>query len=464
MAPKTITDAARQLRAGTLTAVELTESLVSRAEACYDTLGAFVAVQRSSALKAAAIADTNFARGIDHGPLQGIPLAVKDIISTKDAPTTASSRALSPPWGQGIDASVVARLRHAGAVILGKSTTSEFACGMPDSSKGFPIPRNPWDLERTPSGSSSGNGVAIAANLALGGIGTDTGGSIRTPAAANGHTGMKVTFGRVPTSGVIPLASSLDTVGPMARSARDCAIILDVISGDRSSVEENRRQLSISDGCAIDGDLSGIVVGMPIPYFFDDPTLDEEVCAGVYQVAEQLRSCGAEVSEIEIPYAGEANHAAGLMMVSEGYAYHRRNLQKNWFDYGYSARDFIGRGALYTASDYIQAQRFRSFFANEVAKAMNRVDILLTPTTNAPAAVAEIEDPGDRLFLHSNYTRQWNLTGAPALAAPCGFSSQGLPISFQLVGRPFEEAAVLKVAAAYQCLTDWHLKTPEIYD
>lgn len=455
MTPQTITGAAKELRAGSVTALELTESLLSRVEAHNETLGAYVTVLRDSALEAAAAADDNFGKGIDHGPLQGIPLAIKDIISTKDAPTTANSHAFTPYWNSGADAPVVERLRQAGAVIIGKSTTSEFACGMPDPSKGFPIPRNPWDLERTPSGSSSGNGVAIAANLALGGIGTDTGGSIRTPAAANGHTGLKVTFGRVSTSGVIPLSHSLDTVGPMARSAQDCHTILDAISD---------KKLSSSINGLMDDDLSGIRIGIPVLHFFDDPALDEEVSSGVYEVAEQLRSCGAVVIEVEIPYAAEANHAAGLIMVSEGYAYHRKNLQRSWLDYGYSTRDFIGRGALYTAADYIQAQRFQSYFAREVTEVMNHVDILLTPTTSAPAPVAEREDPGDRLFVHSSYTRQWNLTGAPALAAPCGFSSEGLPISFQLVGRPFEEETLLKVAAVYQGLTDWHLKAPAMCD
>ncbi|MBO0813333.1 MAG: amidase, partial [Microlunatus sp.] len=201
----TIAEAGAALRSGTLTSIELTRTILDRALALNDALGAYVVITEDAAMRQAAAADADFAAGVDKGPLQGVPLAIKDIIAMKGAPTTANSRVLAADWGAGTDAPVTARLRTAGAVFVGKSTTSEFALGLPDAEKGFPVPHNPWNLSHTPAGSSSGTGVATAAQLALGGLGTDTGGSVRGPACVNGHTGLKVTFGRVPKNGVVSL-------------------------------------------------------------------------------------------------------------------------------------------------------------------------------------------------------------------------------------------------------------------
>jgi aspartyl-tRNA(Asn)/glutamyl-tRNA(Gln) amidotransferase subunit A len=418
-------------------------------------------VMGESALEAAAQADKAFGDGIDAGPLQGIPLAIKDIIATKDAPTTANSRVLDPDWGKGVDAPVTARLRAAGSVLVGKSTTSEFAIGMPDDTKGFPTPHNPWNVLHTAAGSSSGTGIAVAAGLVLGGLGTDTGGSVRGPAAVNGHTGLKVTFGRVPKSGVVPLGYSLDSIGPMARSAADCALLLQVMAGydatDRfASTAEVPDYLSM-----LTGDVAGVKIGLPMPYFFDTPDLHAEVRDAVLAAAAKLGEIGAGVSETVVPYAAEAKDANSVTMLSEAYAFHRDNLVNRWTDYGAFTRPTLGRGAFYTGADYVQAQRLRTVFREGVAAVLRDVDVLIVPSMTTPAQRSA--DMGVSTWLtQAGFTPQWNLAGLPAVAVPCGFSASGLPLSFQIVGKPFAEGTVLKVADAYQRVTDHHLQVPPI--
>ena len=460
--PMTIADAAAALRAGTLTATALTEGILARIDALDGQLGAYVCTNPELALEAAATADADLAAGVDRGPLQGVPLAIKDIIATKDAPTTANSRVLAPDWGAGEDAPVTARLRAAGAVIVGKATTSEFALGAPDPDKGFPIPRNPWDLVRTAGGSSSGTGIAVAAGLALGGLGTDTGGSVRFPAAMNGHTGLKVTFGRVPKSGVVPLGYSLDSVGPMARSAYDCALLLQVMAGhDPTDPDAASAPVDADYAAALDGSVEGISIGVPEPYFFDADGLDPEVRDGVLAAVDVLAGAGAAVSGTAVPYAEEAKNANMLILVGEAFAYHRNNMVSRWTDYGRFTRPGLARGALYSAADYAQANRFRTWFRRRVAELLRTYDVLITPTWATPAFPLSEMVP-ERMILNPGYTPQWNLTGLPAVAVPCGFSSDGLPLSMQIIGRPFAEATVLKVADAYQRLTDWHLRVPPV--
>jgi aspartyl-tRNA(Asn)/glutamyl-tRNA(Gln) amidotransferase subunit A len=458
--PLTIKDAAAALRAGTVSSVQLTTRLLERINALNETLGAFVTVSGESALKAAEIADHDFAAGVDRSPLQGIPLAVKEIIATEDAPTTANSQVLDPGWCKGIDAPVVARLRAAGSVLIGKSTTSEFAIGLPDPDKGFLIPRNPWKLEHSPAGSSSGTGIAVAAGLALGGLGTDTGGSVRGPAAHNGHSGLKVTFGRVPKNNVVPLGYTLDSVGPMARSAYDCALLLELMAGYEEGDPYAADVAVPKYSEELTGDVTGVRIGVAKPYFFDSPEVTDEVRAAVMRAVNVLKSVGAESTDVVVPYAKEAKDANHVTLVAEAYAYHRDNLMNRWTDYGKFTRRTLVRGAFLTASDYAQAQRFRAFFRREVAKLLATYDVLITPTWPSPAPRSDSMSPEDQLRRPS-FTGPWNLAGLPAVAVPCGFSSTGLPLSMQIIGRPFAEATALKVADAYQRMTDWHLKVPK---
>ncbi|MBF0688392.1 MAG: amidase [Cellulomonas sp.] len=457
----TIHDAAAALRDGTLTSVALTQEILDRTAAQNDALGAYVEVTADQALEQAAAADAALAAGRDTGPLQGIPLAIKDIIAMKGAPTTANSHVLDPQWGAGTDAPVVARLRDAGAVFVGKSTTSEFALGLPDDTKRFRIPRNPWDLTRTPAGSSSGTGIAVAAGLALGGLGTDTGGSVRSPASVNGHTGLKVTYGRVPKSGVVPLGYSLDSVGPMARSAWDCAAMLEVMAGHDPSDPNASTAPVDAYTAALDGDVAGLRIGVPTEYFLDHDLLDPEVRAAVLAGVDLLVGMGARARDVVVPDAAAAKDATHLVLVAEAYAYHRHDLVHRWEDYGRFTRTSLARGALLSAADLAQASRFRQHFARNVARLLEDHDVLITPTAPTPAQVAAEMDVSQRLRQPA-YTGQWNLTGLPAVAVPAGFSSTGLPLSLQVVGKPFAEATVLKVADALQRVTDHHLQAPRV--
>ena len=290
---------------------------------------------------------------------------------------------------------------------MGKLVLSEFAIGAPDAEKPFPIPRNPWDLERSPGGSSSGTGIAVATGMVLGGIGTDTGGSVRGPASFNGHTGLKVTFGRVPKWGVTPLGYTLDSVGPMARSAWDCAAILNVIAGHdpRDVTAATAPTENYLDG--IDRGIEGLRVGVPREYFFDHPELEVATRTAVEAVIEQLGELGAEVREVELPHSDIAKEANTLTMLSEALAYHRPDMgSERWGEYGSSTRMTIGRAALFSAADYVQAQRFRSWYAAQAARLMSEVDVLIVPTSPGVAPLSsEMTDPARRI-------RQPSYTGA----------------------------------------------------
>jgi aspartyl-tRNA(Asn)/glutamyl-tRNA(Gln) amidotransferase subunit A len=459
--PLTIKDAAAALRSREISSADLTRAMLERIDKLNPSLGAFIAVSADGALTAARQADVDLRQGNDKGPLQGIPLGVKDIIATRDAPTTANSHVLDPEWGAGWDAPVVERLRTAGAVIVGKTVTSEFACGAPDPDNGFPLPKNPWNLEHSASGSSAGTGIAVAAGLALGGLGTDTGGSVRGPAAVNGHTGLKVTFGRVPKFGCVPLGYSLDSVGPMARTAWDCAALLRVIAG-YDARDPTAADVPVADyTAALTDNIRGLRVGVPTSYFFDVPELDTEVKAAVLSSIDALKALGAVVREVKIPHAEVAKTANMLILSADGLAYHRDDLRDRWESYGRYTRTVIARGGLFTAWDYVQAQRFRSYFKKAVAAVMTDLDVLVTPTTTTPAEKsAEIDMT--RRMLGVSFMGMWNLVGLPALAVPCGFSSSGLPLSMQIVGKPFDEATVLRVGDAYQQTVDWQLRVPPI--
>jgi aspartyl-tRNA(Asn)/glutamyl-tRNA(Gln) amidotransferase subunit A len=461
--PLTIAQASAALEAGTITSVELTTAYLKRIAASQEALGAFVTVFDETAMAAAAAADEKLASGAQVGPLTGIPLVIKDIIATTEAQTTANSRVLPTGFeAGGPDAPVAARLRAAGAVFLGKTTTTEYALGVPDPETGFAVPHNPWNLEHSPAGSSSGTGIAVAAGLALGGLGTDTAGSVRGPAAANGHTGLKVTFGRVPKNRVVPLGYSLDSVGPMARSASDCATLLETMAGhDPGDPYAAKRDVPRYTQ-ALTGSVDGLKIGVPMPFFFDAPELDGETRDAVLAAVEILKGAGAVVADTAVPYAKEAHHANTITMVAEAFAYHRNDLVHRWEEYGRYTRIMLARGALYTAADYAQAQRFRSRFCRDVAQLMAEFDVLVTPGGLGPAERADQVDL-DRRMIVPSFFGQWNLAGLPAVVLPCGAArSSGLPLAMQIIGRPFAEETVLRVADAYQRLTAWHHRVPPV--
>jgi aspartyl-tRNA(Asn)/glutamyl-tRNA(Gln) amidotransferase subunit A len=457
----TIIQAAAAIRRGELSSEELTRRSIELADRLDPIIGTYVTRTDDQALQAARRADTELASGIDRGPLHGIPFGVKDILATEDAPTTCQSIVHDREWGSGRDAPVVARVRAAGAVITGKTTTMEFATGVPDPDKPFPLPRNPWDTGRWAGGSSSGTGSGVAVGMFLAGLGTDTGGSIRIPAAFCGTSGLMPTFGRVPKSGCVPLGYSLDHVGPLARSAADCAAVLQVIAGyDPSDTSCSTRGVPDYSG-ELNGTLRGLTIGVERTNHFPvgaDPALGERFDDAV----ALLEELGARVVEVTFPYYFETVWAANITMSAESTAYHMPDLRSRWSDYFRATRICVAQGVLVTAADYVQAQRVRRVVQRKLAELFEDVDLVVSPTTATPSPRFEdldLElDPKPEVY----FTTYWNAVGNPALAVPMGPSVDGLPLSLEIAGRPFEEVLLLRAGDAYQRITDWHLQVPPL--
>lgn len=450
--PLTIDSAARGLRSGRWKSVDLLQLTQERRERLDDTLVVFAANSDESAISAALAADAAFASGIDRGPLQGIPLALKDVIATCDAPTRAQSKILDPDYFGGKDAAAVALLRAAGAVLTGKTVTMEFALGVPDVSAGHLIARNPFDTDRWTGGTSTGMGAGTAAGLFLGGLGSDTAGSVRIPASLCGITGLRPTFGTVSTRGLVPLAWSQDTIGPMARSARDCALILTAITNRRTKTTS-----WLSDNET--NSLEGLRVGFD-PELTRSDSCDPDVLALAQSALDVLASLGAQVTEISLPYYDELCTASTVAMCTEALAYHRENLRQRWADYGAGTRASLALGALTTSADYVQAQRVRSFGVQEASRLFRHVDAIASPTTLTHAPLLEGLDLGAILPMIT--TQYWSSIGAPSVSMPMGLTSLGLPVGLQIAAAPFKDATVLKVAQAFQHHTRHHMMEPPL--
>nr|WP_042197528.1 amidase [Kibdelosporangium sp. MJ126-NF4]CEL23027.1 Aspartyl-tRNA(Asn) amidotransferase subunit A @ Glutamyl-tRNA(Gln) amidotransferase subunit A [Kibdelosporangium sp. MJ126-NF4]CTQ90166.1 Aspartyl-tRNA(Asn) amidotransferase subunit A (EC 6.3.5.6) @ Glutamyl-tRNA(Gln) amidotransferase subunit A (EC 6.3.5.7) [Kibdelosporangium sp. MJ126-NF4] len=446
---RTVTELASALRAGEVTSVDLTEQALAAADRLDGTLGVYLARFDEQALAAARRADKELADGVDLGPLHGIPVGVKDSVSTSDGPTTAQSLVRDPHWDTGRDALVVAQLRAAGAVITGKTTLMEFGFGVPDPAKPFPIPRNPWDTRAWTGGSSSGSAGGVAAGLFAAAIGSDTGGSIRMPAAFCGITGLMPTHGLVPTSGCVPLSYSMDRVGPLARSARDCAAMLTVMAGPRTEQP------------LFDADLSGLRVGAVRAGHFPDGT-DPALPGAFDRALAALADLGASIVEVSLPYLAEMATVAYVTVASEGFAYHRDDLSARWHDYFTSTRGLLALGALSSGADYVQAQRLRQVARSAVARLFADVDVIVSPTASIGAPLFDeftgsLDSAAVFPLVHTLY---WSTLGNPVLAVPIGFTARGLPLSCQIAGPAFGEARILRVGDAFQQDTDWHLRTP----
>lgn len=460
--PLTCAAAAAALRAGIVSSTELVKAAIARADALDPELGVYLARFDDQALAQAERSDSDFSEGIDRGPLQGIPIGIKDNLAAAEGPTTAQSLIPDPAWLEGRDSVVVERLRAGGAVITGKVTLMEYACGLPDPQKPFPVSRNPWDPNRWSGGSSTGSAAGVAAGLFPVSIGTDTGGSIRGPAAYCGVSGLMPTFGRVPTAGLIPLGFSLDRVGPIARSARDCGMVLEVIGGPDSrdpfsAVVSDPPPLS-----AFDGSLSGVRVGVDRGHHFG-PRDDPEARPLFEAAVEVFTSLGASVTEVSLPHFAEAAAASMLTAYCDGFAYHHDRLRSEWNRYSPATRKLLGLGALFSGADYVQAQRVRRAAQRALGDLFREVDVVACPTSTAVAPTHEQMQEGGVNFaeiMRSMHTPYWNGVGVPVLAAPIGFNDEGIPLGFQLAGRPFEEALLLRVGEAYQIITDWHERIP----
>jgi len=451
----TLADAATAIRAGDLSPVELTDALLDRIERLEPRLNAFITLTAESARAEARAAQDG--AGPD-GPLRGVPIALKDLFDTAGVRTTGGAK-IHRDRVPLRDATVVERLRAAGAVCLGKLNMHEFAYGVSNDNPHYGPARNPWDTERIPGGSSGGSGVAVAAGLCLGALGSDTGGSIRIPASLCGIAGLKPTYGRVSRAGALPLSWSMDHVGPMARTVRDCALLLAAIAGhdprDPASAAE-----PVPDYLAdLETGARGLRVGLPRRYFYDQ--VHDEVLAAVEAAADLLRSEGAEVRDVDIEGIEHAGAAGATILVAEASAYHQKTFRERPEDYGDDVRLRLLMGELYPATAYINAQRLRGTLRDAFLATLADVDILLAPSTpiTAPPIAAFTTDIRANL---TRFTTPINLVGFPSLALPCGFDAQGLPIGMQLIGRPFDEALVLRAGRAYERATDWHTRRPPV--
>lgn len=466
LVPSTIADVAACLRNGALTSMGLTAELLSRADRLDPIVEAYALRFDDDALAMAEKADAELAAGIDRGPLHGIPVAIKDLLAMSEGPTSAQSVVLDRDWGTSRDATVVSRLKQAGAVITGKTTTFEFGVGVPDSEGPFPVTRNPWNLQHTPGGSSSGAGSGIASGLFLAGIGTDCGGSIRIPAAFCGVTGLMPTYGRVPVLGTVPFGYSFDRIGPLARSAHDCATVLSVIAGHEPDDETTVDRPVDDYRAAVSTDLTGLRIGIDrSPMFFPDES-DAALVACVDRAIEELGRLGAEILDVALPLYPQLLAANIAMASAEALAYHRDDLRSRWTDYTRGGRSNLARGALVTGADYVQAARVRRLAQRELRSLFDEVDVVVTPTSaiGAPTIEDMASAATGALIFKTTYTMYWSAAGNPALAMPIGRTADGLPLSIQIAGRPFEEGLLCRIGHAYQAVSRWHLDEPPISD
>jgi aspartyl-tRNA(Asn)/glutamyl-tRNA(Gln) amidotransferase subunit A len=452
----TIRELGGRYRKRELSPVEVTRTLLGRIEQLDPRLHAFITLTADRAMADARAAEAALQRG-DARPLLGIPVAHKDIYCTRGIRTTGGS-ALLADWLPEDDATCVRRWQEAGTVLLGKLITHEFAFGLQLPGHRFLPARNPWNTAHIPGGSSSGSGAALAAGLVVGATGSDTGGSIRGPAAFCGIVGLKPTYGRVSRAGVLSLSWTLDHTGPMARTVEDCAYLLQAMAGHDTADPASSR-VPVDDYLAPLGqDIRGVKMGVPRAYFFDG--IDPEVAQAFEGALTTLRELGAEVRDVTIPSL-HTTPAFLLILMAEAFAYHERDIREHPELYGDVLRERILAGALVTAAEYTQAQRLRAQLCREMAEVLRDVDVLATPTTPMPATPFTLAQDPEFGFPRSNMP-PFNLTGLPTLALPSGFTSSGLPLSLQLAGRPFDEGMVLRVGHAYEQATQWHTRRPPV--
>lgn len=445
--------------------VEVVQAFLSRTERLEPRLNCFVTVLADQALAGARKAEAEIAQGQYRGPLHGLPVALKDIFDVAGVKTTASSRVLANNVAKA-DSTVARKLQEAGAVVFGKTNLHEFAFGITTNNPHFGATRNPWDTSRVPGGSSGGSGAAVAASLCPLTTGTDTGGSIRIPAALCGIVGLKPTFGRVSKAGVTTLAWSLDHTGPMTKTVADAALMLNAIAGfdpaDPATVD-----VPVPDFTAALGKpVAGMRIGLPTRFFFED--MDDAVREAVLAGARQFEALGVIVEEVDLPHIQYASAAFSPIIQAEAAAYHEQWYLEHASDYGQDVRARIEVGRTVLATQYINAQRARVLIRRDFEQALRKVDAVLAPTvptTAGPIGVESVTIGGKTFELRAAYngkTSPINLAGLPALAVPCGFSAEGLPIGMQLIGRAFDEETLLTLGHAYEAATDWHLRQPPL--
>jgi aspartyl-tRNA(Asn)/glutamyl-tRNA(Gln) amidotransferase subunit A len=453
MVPMTIAEVAQRVRRKELSPVEIIEECLRRIEELNPRLNAFITVMAESALEEARAAEEEISRGHWRGPLHGIPVALKDLIDTAGVRTTSAS-ALHKGRVPREDAEVVRKLREAGAVIVGKNNLHEFAYGGSSLVSHFGDVHNPWDMKRIAGGSSGGSAASVPAGMACASIGTDTAGSIREPAALCGCVGIKPTYGRVSSRGVIPLSTSLDHVGPMAASVEDAAIVLQAIAGyDPADITSAEAPVTDYVSVLKEG-ARGLRVGVPRAYFFDD--LDPEVASAMEHTLTGISTLGAHIKEVQIEVPTDR-----MLQAAEAYAYHAEDVAKHPQLYQAETVRRIRTGEKVTAPEYMQKRRELEVARRNIRDVFAEVDLLVTPTTPLPApAIAELRAnaealrPAELKLLRN--TRPFNVWGLPAISVPCGFTQGGLPIGLQIAGPHRREDLALRLAYAYEQATAWH--------
>jgi len=477
-------DIAAKIASGETTALATCEAHLERIKVLEPTLSAFNTVTAERALARARALDARQQAGLPRGPLHGVPVAIKDNMCTTGIPTTASSRILRgyvPPY----TATVVERLEAAGAVMIGKTNLDEFAMGSSTENSALGPTRNPWDVTRTPGGSSGGSAAAVAGRMVPLALGSDTGGSIRQPAALCGIVGLKPTYGRVSRYGLMAFASSLDQIGPFTHTVADAALALQVIGGhdghDATSSSEAMPDLL----AALTGDVQGLRIGIPRAFLGDG--VDAPVLAAFHDAMQALAARGATLVDIELPHAGYGIPVYYLIATAEASSNlarydsvrygHRTKIEKDDTlltmyersrDEGFGAevkrRIMLGTYVLsagYYDAYYLKAQQVRTLLRRDFEQVFASVDVVATPTTPTPAfKLGEKTSDPIQMYLNDIFTVSANLTGLPAISVPCGFSAERLPIGFQLTGRLFDEGTLLRAADAYQRDTAFHLEVP----
>lgn len=459
-----LSEVSDMLEKRTISAVELTEANLKAIEETEPFVHAYANVLADKALEAAHTADQEIAAGNRRGALHGVPIGIKDNIYTQGIVTESGSKVMEG-FVPDYDATCVKFLKEAGAIIIGKTQCHEFAYGV-----NKPPTRTPWNKECYPGGSSIGSGVAVTSRSSYGALGTDTGGSIRVPASINGIVGLKPTFGRVSIYGVVPVAWSLDNVGPMTRTVRDNAILLQGMAGYDPNDPDSANQPVPDFTADLETGVKGLRIGVERDYFFYDG-VNDEIRASVERVIAEYQKQGAEIVEVSIPELAITQDAVFTIVLSEGSTYHRKLIREHASKYDPATLTTIKLGELVPATHYIAAQQARALFRNAQKSAFvdNHLDAMIWPTMpittvpfddlNAPRKDGFDETPVGAMCHH---TFNSNLAGQPALSVPCGITSEGLPFGFQITGRPFDEAMVYRIAYAYERNHDWHTQKPNI--
>ena len=460
-----LTDIARRIHSQEVSATHALEDVLEHIAHADDTTNAFVKVLRDEALQEAEAADHMLRAGHYLGPLHGVPVAIKDILTTAGITTTAGSKILAD-WKPEQDATVVRKLRQAGAVIIGKTNLHEFAFGVTTENPHYGNTRNPWNPDHVPGGSSGGSGAAVAMGMGYMAIGTDTGGSIRIPATLCGVSGIKPTYGRVSRFGCLPLSWSLDHVGPLARTAEDCARALQVLAGHDPLDPTSANRPVPNYLATLNDSIEGLTIGIPGDPFWDpiDPEVEAAVRAGI----DVLKGLGARIVDVEFPLADDLVAMQTTILFADAAAYHHRWMRERPQDYDSRVLAGLQQGATVPAVDYVNAQRLRAVLREKMNDVYRRVDLLAMPTTPVTApkigqAYETVAVGNGQMQLTRALTRNmspFNLLGVPVMTVPCGFSSDELPIGLQIAGRAFDEATVLRAGHAYQQETDWHTWRP----